>query len=408
MKNQNRSSLSKLFFLITFFTLSVNAQISFEKGYYIDNLDNKISCFIKNIDWKNNPTEFEYKLLENSEIKLIKIKYVKEFRVLSGLKYIRSAVDIDRSNENMNQLSKGKEPIFNEETLFLKVLIEGKANLYLYEDRNLTRFFYNVDTNNIKQLIYKTYLYENEYQNNIIAKNNKFRNQLWVDLKCPTIKMSKVENLDYYKKDLKRFFTQYNNCKNGKNINYEEKASKKDLFNLSLRAGFNNSSFSMQNSNDISRDVSFDNETAFRFGIEAEYIFPYNKNKWSVILEPKYQSYTSESETQLPSQTVTVDYTSIEIPLGIRHYFFINDTSKIFINASYIFDKATSSKIDFETSSDLEIVSRNNLAFGFGYKYNDKYSAELRYHTGRELLSNLTFWSSEYNTISFILGYSIF
>ena len=48
------------------------AQISFEKGYFINNANQKTNCLIKNQDWKDNPTEFEYKLDENSEsIKLL-------------------------------------------------------------------------------------------------------------------------------------------------------------------------------------------------------------------------------------------------------------------------------------------------------------------------------------------------
>lgn len=49
-----------LFLLITILSLNCYSQISFQKGYYIDNTNQKINCLIKNIDWKNNPTEFEY------------------------------------------------------------------------------------------------------------------------------------------------------------------------------------------------------------------------------------------------------------------------------------------------------------------------------------------------------------
>ena len=70
--------------------LSFNSysQISFEKGYYIDNDNKKINCLIKNIDWMNNPTEFEYKLPENDNSKRITIRSVKEFGVYNSSKYI--------------------------------------------------------------------------------------------------------------------------------------------------------------------------------------------------------------------------------------------------------------------------------------------------------------------------------
>lgn len=121
-----------LFLLITISTLNSYSQVSFEKGYYIDNTNQKINCLIKNVDWKNNPTEFEYKLAENSEPKKTTIKTIKEFGIDNISKYVRSTVNIDRSSESINNLSNDKNPIFKEEELFLKVLVEGKATLYQY------------------------------------------------------------------------------------------------------------------------------------------------------------------------------------------------------------------------------------------------------------------------------------
>ena len=145
----------KLFFLLTII-LSLNSysQVSFEKGYYIDNNDQKISCLIKNLDWKNNPTKFEFKLSENSETQKADIKSIKEFAITNATKFIRSTVKIDRSSGNVNNLNADKNPVFSEEQLFLKVLVEGKANLYEYTDSDLKRYFYNKICYYIKK-IYK-------------------------------------------------------------------------------------------------------------------------------------------------------------------------------------------------------------------------------------------------------------
>lgn len=52
----------QLLILTVLLSLITNAQIIFEKGYYITNDDQKIDCFIKNNDWKYNPSEFDYQL----------------------------------------------------------------------------------------------------------------------------------------------------------------------------------------------------------------------------------------------------------------------------------------------------------------------------------------------------------
>ena len=72
-----------LFLLTIILSFNCYSQISFEKGYYINNSYQKTNCLIKNIDWKNNPT--------------------------------------DRSSEIMDDLNNDKNPTFKEEKLFLKV-----------------------------------------------------------------------------------------------------------------------------------------------------------------------------------------------------------------------------------------------------------------------------------------------
>ena len=402
-----------LFLFITVLSLNCYSQISFEKGYYIDNTNQKINCLIKNIDWKNNPTEFEYQLSENSESKKTTIKTIKEFGIDNISKYVRSTVNIDRSSKNINNLSNDKNPIFKEEELFLKVLVEGKANLYQYVDNNLKRYFYNKKNSNIEQLIFKSY----KVTENNFGRNNRFRQQLFVDLKCPNFKTSKIENVEYKKNSLVRFFTEYSKCHNNELINFEPE-QKRDLFNLTIRPRINSSSLTIQNSVSNSRNTEFENKRGFGFGLEAEFILPYNKNKWAITIEPTYQNFKSEKTSNVTNVSggvliANVDYSSIEVPIGLRHYFFLNNNSKIFINASYIFDLSSKSSIEFTRNdgsnlNSLDIKTRGNLGFGIGYKQNDKYSLEMRYQTGREVLSDYIAWSSEYKTLSIIFGYSLF
>ncbi len=87
---------------------------------------------------------------------------------------------------------------------------------------------------------------------------------------------------------------------------------------------------------------------------------------------------------------------------------FINDNSKLFVNAVYVFDFGKSSIIDFEDGADLDITTRNNFGIGLGYKYHDRVSLEIRYQTPRELLGDYPNIGSNYNTFSVIAGFSVF
>lgn len=395
--------MKKQIFLLLTVILSLNcySQINFVKGYYIDNSNQKIECLIRNLQWKNNPTNFEYKISENNNSENITIKSVKEFGVYDNSKYVRSTVNIDRSTEFINNLTYEGNPIFTEEELFLKSLVEGEANLYLYEEGNLKRYFYNKENTKIEQLVFKKYL-NSDYA---VTLNNKYKQQLLTDVNCPTFKPSKITYLDYKEKQLVNYFIDYNKCNNQEYI-VPVKDKDRNNFNLNIRPGLNSSSLSIDNNISNNRDADFGNKLTFRFGMEAEFIMPFNENKWSLIAEPTYQYFKAES--QLKTQKVKVEYKSIELAVGIRHYLFLNDNSKIFVNGSFIIDLPKNSIIDYQTGNDLDIQTKNNLAFGVGYKYNNRYSLEMRFQTKRELLSSYDEWNSDYKTVAFIFGYSIF
>lgn len=392
-----------LILYIAFISLNSFPQIVFEKGYFINDNNDRIECLIKNVDWKNNPFDFKYKFSETSEVQTIGIQTVKEFGINNISRYERAVVNIDRSSEDLSMLSTDRNPVFLEEVLFLKVLVEGQASLYLYEEKNLTRFFYRLNDSAITQLVCKIYLVKDRN----IGTNNQFRQQLLNDFKCQDISIIEIETLNYYENELVRFFVKYNECQNVSFINYNEK-QRKDIFSLNLRPGLNISSLSMENPISDAEDNDFGPELTFRAGLEFELILPFNKSKWSIIVEPTYQYYKTEKASEgVNDQHVEVDYKSIELPLGIRHYFFLNEKSKIFINVAYVIDFSFNSAIKYELGWQYEINTMGNLAMGLGYKYR-RFAAELRYQTSRSVLNNYPLWDSDYKTISVIFGYSIF
>ena len=384
------------------------AQIKFENGYFITDSNQKIECLIKNIDWKSNPTQFEYQLTQGSEVKIETSKNVKEFAVYNSSKFIRENVNIDRSSVNIQDLSREKNPIFKQEMLFLRVLVEGDYNLYEYTDGNLRRYFYNNKDSKIEQLVYKQYITDLTKA----TKNNTYQQQLYNSLKCPSITLKKIESISYRKDDLVEFFKEYNRCHNSESSYVEEKPTR-NVFDLSIRPRVNSSSLYVGHDVLTKWNTDFGNKINFGIGIEAEYFLPYNKNKWSLIAEPTYQTYISEKITGKNSDYVAkVDYASIEFPFGLRHYFFLNPKSKIFVNMTYSYilrldSNITYTRTDNRSSEMLDVEPNKNLALGAGYKFNDKFSAEFRYNS-RSLLDKYVLWNSSFKSASLIVGYTLF
>lgn len=389
-----------IIFLLLIIGLSGYAQIRFENGYFISNEGVRTDCLIKNIDWQNNPKEFLYKINKDSEIKSANISGVAEFGVLNQSKYKRFDVDIDQSTEEINALSNTESPEFKKEQVFLKVLIEGKASLYLYESKTLKKYFMSTDSLKIEQLIFKSYL----TPEGLVATNNTFRKQIWNNLRCSDIEMSRVEAANYKQKELIRLFATYNNCQNSSSTKFDSRV-KKDLYNLSIRPGINWSSVFISNSALSSSGSALEKRMSIRLGLENEFVLGFNKNKWAILFEPVFQYFKSEG--MYLAKKTSIDYKSIEFQAGIRHYMFLNNTSKMFLNGNVIYDLPFSSIVAVEGGEDLEITSRINSAVGMGYKYKDKYGVELKYMFNRNVLGGYTFWGSKYKTIAIVFSYTI-
>lgn len=388
-------------FFIVFVAMNSYAQIDFVAGYFIDNNDQKTTCLIRNVDWMNNPIEFKYKVSDEAETQTAIIDEVKEFGVLNKSKYIRATVDLDTSSDKIGSLTRIRNPSFSSQVLFLKMLVEGKANLYVYENNNGRKYFYNKELSEIKPLIYKRFT----TSDNEIAENNQYSQQLFNDLKYEGLNQHIVSKIEYNEKSLRDFFLKYNTNFGIASIDFNE-ASKRDLFNLTLRPGVKNSSLLFQYADrDVAR-VQYDNELSFRFGAELELILPFNNNnKWSLLVEPSYQYYKTEKEIW-NSIIASVNYNSIELSMGARHYMYLNDTSKIFVNAAYVLALSGNSKIEYSRGSDIALYKSSNAAFGVGYNYKNTYSVEFNYHLDRGLIKNL-FREGLYSSYSIIFGYTL-
>ncbi len=379
--------------LLLFLAINSYGQVVFEKGYFIDNDDKKTECLIKNYDWKNSPTQIKYKLSDSGDTKTADISDITEFRV-QNLKYQRFTVNIDQSGKIMSQLNYQKDPVFVEETVFLRLIIEGAASLY--EFGKMKRYFYNVNNSKVVQLIHKEYISKNR-----ITNNNAYKSQLWENLKCSCISIKDIEQMKFSKNDLVKIFEKYNTCVNSGFVNFEKK-NNKNAFNLYVNSGLRLSKFSKRNSLNHAENLDYANELNYVLGLNAEFIFPFNMQKWAFVFKPTYQSYKTKDPR--PYYTNTVEYQSIELPIGIKYNMFLTLNSNVFISGTVvIIDIPINSKI-----GSLTINPGSNMNFGFGFNYKNKYSIEINYGTRRELLTKYTFNTSNYQSISLIIGYNIF
>lgn len=400
--------LKLLLATVLFSTFSVFSQTNFEPGYIIQANGTKLDCLIKNEDWKGSPVTFNYKLGENAEVKTGNVTNISEFGS-NNFKYIVATVQMEQASDKVGNLTENRNSDFKNETLFLKVLVEGNASLYYTIKNGDNRFFYKMNDGEIQPLIYKRYL----TISNKMGENNRYKQQLATDFVCSNLKNLDFDKLEYKKSSLIKRFEEYNTCNNAQYIVYQ----KKDFqygFNLTLRPGLTFGSAFVKRSGEA--QIDFDKNIGIRIGLEAEYILPFNNGKWGLFVEPTYRNYKGEKErlinedfpTMRDTTLITVKYNSVEMPIGLRYYMFLNEDSAIFLNGAVVFDvstldsEITSSK---ESSYNLDFKSETTTAFGAGFRFKNKYSIEARYMLSKKII-NYVNASASYQSFSLIAGYN--
>lgn len=403
----------KLLFTFLFFTLSlVHSQIKYEPGYIITHNGEKTQVLIQNVDWKANPSSINYKINKTAEVKKATTHEIKEFEV-GNYHYVTVTVDVDQSSHITSKLSTNRNPEFKAETLFLRYLVNGPANLYALEGNDI-KYFYNTSGKPVEPLISKRYVI-----NRKILYNNQFRNQLFSNLQCEGMDLTNIQNITYRKEPLIDYFVKYNTCID-ENYVYERTKRGNGDFNLSFKVGAGMANLEVERGlNAKGLEMS---GAEYRAGLEFEYVFPFNRNKWAANFEPAYRKFVGEEKlTQTIIADLSIQYTSVELGFGIKHYLFLNDDSKLFFNLGYVYDLPVGSEVLFANTnrnmdpilSDFKASSSINL--GVGLKFKNKYFVEAKYLMNRPFNGLIIVpenyhldWRSKYSAITLSLGYRLF
>lgn len=390
----SRFALAALLFL----SFNCFAQITFQKGYVITKDGVKQECFIKNVDWLNNPSTIEYRLADGGEILVGSPETLTEFKVEGFNKYVQAEVDVDISPSTFD---KKKEPTWEKRNIFLRVLIDGPATLLDYLSRETDRkFFFTANGLAIRQLVYKEYYYTANHVN----KNQTYLGQLRADVWCDSFEPSTLNKLKYAEKELVQYFKKVNECHGTTTKQTAEngdEAKKRRKFNLSITPGVSQTSASFKNYMASNHNTEFPSSTSPRLGVEAEFVFGFARNKWSFFIEPTYESYEGKAGTR------SLKYSAVEVHLGVRHYFYLNNDLAIHLNAGVTPVNVATLDSEYRIPHQAD-SGREGWGFsgGLGADYK-RFKGEVRYYTGRDLLLNYLSYSLDVSKVSLIVGYRV-
>lgn len=396
-----KSTIVLLFSVLSIFI--AQAQVKFDKGYYITKDGKKIECLIKNKGWYENPTEFSYKRTNSKHVATLTVDKTREFVVEGEYKYISAEVNIDQSPTDLRNLSHQRGPIFEKKLVFLRVLLEGKATLYSYRKDGDDHFFYKIGDAGIQPLIFKEYLNDM----NFVAKNDTFKIQLLNNLVCDGMDVE-VDNLSYYERDLVRYFAKYNKCIDI-NFRMPAKPSRK-IINMSLYGGINSTALTVSAPGVHYLSADFKKDAYFQFGYRFGYILPILKNRWEILAETEYVNFNA---TQIGSTTERyIDFKSLNLSLGLRYNQFINEHLAIYGSVlmhsflSYNFDSEYFVHPTYSYSEDgysFGVKERGNVLFSAGGEYRN-FFAEARYYVRQDIMGNSSM-VARLDRLSLCVGY---
>jgi hypothetical protein len=384
-----------------FFISEVYCQIRFEPGYVIDHEGRKTECLIKNQDWKDNPEKITYKLSESDTVRTGTVATLSEFKVAGFARYLAVDIKIDRSSSAISELTVNRKPVWSQEKIFVKAIVEGKATLYMWSGDNLIRFFYSVDDKPVEQLVYKQYL----VSPGRTGENNTYHGQLWNDVRCSDARSAEMKSLQYRQSKLEMYFKEYNKC-NGSEPTEEPKMAVRNVFNLKVTAGLNMSSLDIvREFNVFKTEMKFDDKVTPRLGVEAEFIMPFHKNKWGLLIEPSFQSFKSKASAD--NFTASINYSFVEFAIGVRHYFFLNEKARAFLNIYYVPGLRFARDKDLQfISTKLDISQTDTFSGGLGLQYG-RISGDFRYYVNADITAQYAHYLSSFGRTSFTVGYKL-
>ncbi|WDF48544.1 hypothetical protein PQ459_08700 [Chryseobacterium sp. KACC 21268] len=386
-------------FLILFISILSFAQIKFKQGYFISNNGTKTDCLIKDSAWKDYPEFIFYKETEKGEMKKAGITTVKEFSV-DETKYVRFTFDIDKSAKNLNAIGEDRNPVWVKKTAFLKLLVDGDTQLYKYSFNGDKKYFIKKgNESNVEQLIYKQFLVD-EKDRTYVQNNNDYKKQL--DSINPNFNTA---NLKYDDKSLINWFSQYSG-KNSDEIIKREKGK----FNIRIKPTFISSNMKFDEGENV---FKFDTKTSFTGSLELEYVFGFNKSKWAVFTEPTYYNYAAEktiaanySYTFASSRLYNISSQSIVVPLGIKHYMYLNNKNKLSLSGAFVINIPIEYSITIQNLYGDDFSNFNGLQFGLGYTYNNKFSLDCKIINQKSGIG--LFGKLNNNIVLLSAGYNIF
>ena len=361
--------------------------------------------WILNKDWKNNPDEFNFKSRRDGDIVTISIDDAVSFGINDFSRYVKHTVEFDASLNNTNGLSKVRKPIFEERTLFLKVLIAGNISLLKFEDARYLRFYYLKEGEKPRQLVYKRY----KKTSRRIAKNIEYQQQIILLFQENDQAVKQISKLEYREKPLVKIFHKLNNDQELQSF-----SKSKSFLTTKAAVALGGTIQTNKIDNPVSiYEVVIPWQMNYVIGTEIEFILPFRKEFWSTYFGAYYQSYSFNSDLKYKSDGIEdlsgnlmLTYQTVQLDVGFKNRFKINGVPKIYVFGSFSLNLPMKKNLLLpDENASLLLNATFNHNIGVGYLINENIAVDLFYSTRKNFVSDYEFWDANQQGPGMVVKY---
>jgi len=402
------------------------AQKNFVKGYYVTSRGDTVHTYIDDKNWSKSPRKIRIKSNpEAPEVTTLTIDQVEGFGLSTGDRFVREEVTVDKSPVDLNKMTVGAAPVIVADTVFLRILAKGRANLlYLKDEMGKEHFYIRKGAAQPQELILSRSLVEVNGKT-VLRKTEVYKGLLAVYLAdCPESKQ-KAEQTAFGMTSLKRLVSGYNNCFADSAVGYTA-VTEKIITKIGVVGGLtiNQLKFSgYETGREILMESDFRN-TNYTIGLAMQTVLPRLHKRWSLYNELAWKPYQVEGEyvpfasgDNFTRQKVRFELGYIGLNTMVRYEL---STRKVrpFINAG--------------VANNISLINNNSLQYHERYytlerkgerkalmtvrKYEqafligagvsmDRFAAEVRYERGNGMSAYTSLKSSK-RVVSFLLGYN--
>jgi hypothetical protein len=205
--------LYPLAILLIVLPLLTKAQSNFKPGYIITTTGDTLHGAIDYQDWEGNPKLFRFKAGSSTDIKRFTVSTANYILINELAAYQKHVVDISSDITDIQHLETFRDTSFTTDTVFLKVLQQGKnVTLYSYTDHLKTRYYVKETASGKSpyELIYRTYkpdgrtFTDNTFVKQLFELSAKFKTD---NEEAANI----IEHAEYKKEDILKAISAINN-----------------------------------------------------------------------------------------------------------------------------------------------------------------------------------------------------